>query len=42
MEKAISKFANSAFMNSLRKFSEKLTKSPTFSTISSGMGGPWL
>lgn len=39
MEKDISKFANSAFMNSLRKFSEKLTKSPTFSTISSGMGG---
>ncbi len=39
MEQAISKFTNSAFMNSLRKFSEKLTKSPTFSTISSGMGG---
>ena len=39
MEKAISKFANSAFINSLRKFSEKLTQNPTISTISGGMAG---
>lgn len=39
MQQAIENFANSKFMTWLREFSEKLSKSPTFSTISSGMGG---
>lgn len=39
MNKAIENFANSKFMTWLRDFSQKLSQSPTFSTISSGMGG---
>ena len=39
MNNAVERFANSKFMTWLREFSQKLSQSPTFSTISSGMGG---
>lgn len=39
MVTVLEKFANSNFMNKLRKFSERLTQNPTFSTISVGMSG---
>ena len=39
MVTVLEKFANSKFMNKLRKFSERLTQNPTFSTISVGMSG---
>lgn len=39
MNTAIERFANSKFMTWLRDFSQKLSQSPAFSTISSGMGG---
>lgn len=39
MNEALEKFANSSFMTKLKDLSEKLAKSPMFSSLSSGMGG---
>ena len=37
MQKQIEKFANSRFITWLRNLSQKLSQSPSFSTISTGM-----
>ncbi len=39
MNSKLERFANSGFMTTLQKFSIKLSQSPTFGTISVGMGG---
>lgn len=39
MEERLEQFANSKFISTLRTFSEKLSKSPAFSTISTGLAG---
>lgn len=39
MQEKIEQFADSKFISSLRTFSEKLSKSPSFSTISTGLAG---